>query len=69
MGALDAFGALMAELYLPILSEAGSWGSSTDQHSHAFLKSAIKLTSTLTEAAATSAASVELMAPDQASAY
>lgn len=38
VGALDAFRALMAEFYLPILSEEGSWGPSTDQHSHAFLK-------------------------------
>ena len=38
MGALDAFRALMAELYLPILSEVGSWSRSTDKHTHAFLK-------------------------------
>lgn len=38
MGALDAFRALMAELYLPMLSETGSWGHSTDKQSHAFLK-------------------------------
>ncbi len=37
-GALDAFRALMAELYLPILTEAGSWGRSTEKQTHAFLK-------------------------------
>lgn len=38
MGALESLRALMSELYLPVLSEGGSWGRSSDKQTHTFLK-------------------------------
>ena len=38
VGALEAFRALLADLYLPVLSEQGQWGRSTDAQTQAFLK-------------------------------
>lgn len=38
LGTLDSFCTLMAELYLPMLTEAGTWGRSTEKQTHAFLK-------------------------------
>ena len=38
VGALEAFRALLADLYLPVLSEQGQWGASTEAQTQAFLK-------------------------------
>ena len=38
VGALEAFKALLADLYLPVLLEQGQWGASTEAQTQAFLK-------------------------------
>lgn len=38
LGTLEAFRALLADLYLPVLTEQGQWGASTDQQTQTFLK-------------------------------
>ena len=41
VGALQAFRALLADLYLPVLSEQGQWGHSTDAQTQAFFKACL----------------------------
>ena len=41
VGALEAFRALLADLYLPVLSEQGQWGASTEAQTQAFLKACL----------------------------
>lgn len=45
--ALEAFRTLLAELYLPVLTQQGTWGRSTKKQTQAFLQVSIPLSQKL----------------------
>uniref|UniRef100_A0A383W453 AAA+ ATPase domain-containing protein n=1 Tax=Tetradesmus obliquus TaxID=3088 RepID=A0A383W453_TETOB len=63
--ALDTFKALVADLYLPVLQEQGSWGKMPADHMQEFLAGTDKIASVLVDASGCLQGGVELRLPDE----
>ncbi|KAK9841874.1 hypothetical protein WJX81_008571 [Elliptochloris bilobata] len=64
--ALEGFQVLLAEVFVPLLTEQASWGRSTDAQAHDFLETATRTAEALGDAAARARGSAELALPDTA---
>ena len=63
--AMDAYRALVTELYLPVLREQSSWGKNSEESTAEFLSSAGKFSATLTEAVGNLQGGIELKKPEK----